>query len=49
MDNNRVLNHLPKPRDAVFFNSIGRGAFPSALKAHGDVRWSVGKSKCRYK
>ena len=46
VDNNRVLNLLPKPWDAY---SIGRGAFHAASKASREVRWSAWKSKCRYK
>ena len=46
MDNNRVLNLLPKPWDQFM---IGRGAFQSAPKAYREVLWSVWKSKCRYK
>ena len=46
VDNNRVSNPLPKPRDT---NCIGRGAFQSAPKARREPLWSVWKSKCRYK
>ena len=46
VDNNRVLNMLPKPWDTI---GIGRGAFRSASKARREAFWSVRKSKCRYK
>ena len=46
VDYNRVLSCAPKPRDT---NSVGRGAFRSALKPRRELRWSVRKSRCRYK